>query len=70
METLILIVVAVVGLLFLLQRGRSGSGSGGHVAGSERLDLHADESHLRAGNFPGPGGPLRGGGGGNVSGGG
>ena len=70
MEILIFIVVVVVALLFLLNRGRTGSGSAGHVAGGERMDLHADESHLRAGNFPGPGGPIKGGGGGNVSGGG
>jgi hypothetical protein len=70
METLILIAVVVVALLFMLSRGRSGSGSGGHVAGSERLDLREDEANLRAGNFPGAGGPLKGGGGGNVSGGG
>jgi hypothetical protein len=70
MEILIFIVVVVIALLFLLFRGRAGSGSAGHVAGGERLDLHADESHLRAGNFPGPGGPIKGGGGGNVSGGG
>jgi hypothetical protein len=70
MEILIFIAVVAVALVFLLYRGRSGSGSGGHVAGAERLDLNADESHLRAGNFPGPGGPIKGGGGGNVSGGG
>lgn len=70
MEILIFIVVVVIALLFMLYRGRTGSGSAGHVAGGERMDLYADESHLRAGNFPGPGGPIRGGGGGNVSGGG
>ena len=70
MEILILIVVVVVALLFLLYRGRTGSGSSGHVPGGERMDLHEDESHLRSGNFPGPGGPHKGAGGGNVSGGG
>ncbi len=64
------IVVVFVALLFLLYRGRTGSGSGGHVAGGERLNLYEDEANLRAGNFPGAGGPLKGGGGGNVSGGG
>ncbi len=70
MEILIFIVVVVVGLVFLLYRGRTGSGAGGHVAGGERMDLHEDEANLRARNFPGAGGPLKGGGGGDVSGGG
>lgn len=69
MEIAILIVAVVVVLLLMLRRGRSGA-SGEYVAGGERLDLHEDEANLRAGSFPGAGGPLKGAGGGNVSGGG
>jgi hypothetical protein len=70
MEMLIFIGVVVVGLVVLLYRGRTGSGRGGYVAGGERMNLYEDEANLRAGHFPGAGGPLKGGGGGNVSGGG
>lgn len=69
MEILVLIVAVLILLVFLLQRGRSG-GSRGHVPGGERMDLHEDEANLRMGQFPGPGGPHKGSGGGNVSGGG
>lgn len=69
METLVFLAVIVGALLVLLRRGRAG-GSGGYVAGGERMDLHEDEANLRAGHFPGAGGPIKGSGGGNVSGGG
>jgi hypothetical protein len=70
METLVFLALVVGLLLFLLQRGRAGSGSGGYVPGGERMDLHEDAANLRAGHFPGAGGPIKGSGGGNVSGGG
>jgi hypothetical protein len=69
MELLILIVGVVAVLIVLLRRGRAGA-SGEYVHGGERLDLGDDEANLRAAQFPGPGGPLKGSGGGNVSGGG
>jgi hypothetical protein len=58
-------------LVFLLWRmRRGGSGPDAYVHGAEAEVPFDDEATLRAGSFPGPGGPIQGSGGGNVIGGG
>ena len=72
MELWIFAAVVFLGLVFMLRRSRAtGSGDDAYVHGAELTGPPPDdEAHLRAGNFPGPGGPIAGSGGGNVSGGG
>ena len=68
MEIVVFLVAVFIALVFLLRRGRTtGSGADAHVAGSEGALPGDDEANLRAGLWPGPGGPVKGSGGGNIN---
>jgi hypothetical protein len=71
MEIFVFAAVVFVAMVYLLRRGRvTGSGSDEHVPGSESRLPGDDEANLRAGLWPGPGGPTKGSGGGSIHGGG
>jgi hypothetical protein len=69
MEPILFAIAVFVGLVFLLRRSRAtGSGPDAYVHNAEPLP--DETATIRAGQFPGPGGPIKGSGGGNVAGGG
>ena len=69
MEMVVFFVAVFLGLVFLMRKGRSG-GSGPDEYVHNAKALPDELATTRAGHFPGPGGPIKGAGGGNVSGGG
>jgi hypothetical protein len=60
--------IVFLALVYLMWRSRRGGGGSDYVPGTEHLDAQmlADEANLRAAQYPGPGGPLEGGGGTNT----
>jgi hypothetical protein len=70
MEVWAFVGIVFLALVYLMWRSRRGSAGSGYVPGTEHLDarMRADEANLRAAQFPGPGGPLEGGGGTNAGG--
>ena len=69
MEVAIFGAVVVVVLVYMLWRSRRGGDAEAYVVGEERLqtELAVDEANLRAALYPGPGGPMEGGGGTNAT---
>ena len=71
MEILVFAVLVFFGMVLFLRRSRTtGSGTDAYVHGSEDSLPVEDYESLRAAQWPGPGGPVKGSGGGNVQGGG